>query len=106
VTGPRVHLFASQVSRKGPATPIRVLTIRPYAEAMNQARTPFASADRSTRLPSWLPSRLHYGWVVVIVGVLVVMCVLGIYPRIPPMSFFVRPDMEVGLGALIPVRPR
>lgn len=28
--------------------------------------------------PSWLPSRIHYGWVIVIVGVLVTLCNLGL----------------------------
>jgi MFS family permease len=38
------------------------------------------SAGRSDRptMPSRLPSRLHYGWIVVILGVLVVMSALGI----------------------------
>ncbi len=45
---------------------------------MRQPRAHPRRPGRPARIPAWLPSRLHYGWVVVIVGVLVVACAIGI----------------------------
>ena len=33
---------------------------------------------RSSEHPRWLPQRVHYGWVVVVLGVLATLCNLGL----------------------------